>query len=131
MHPLVFAALLVTSQDTADRWAPLVQKFQAEYPNDGPGAYVIAAEGDRIVFSKGFGQANLEHGIALTADSVVRIASLTKQFTSVAVLRLVRDVVTISLRSSQSSAPIMATFLDCPVAGTRRSAPRLAQARAR
>ena len=43
----------------------------------------------------------------------------------------VREVVTMSLRWVQASVPIMATFLDCPGAGTRRSAPRLAQARAR
>ena len=47
------------------------------------------------------------------------------------VLRLVREVVTMSLRWVQASVPIMATFLDCPGASTRRSAPRLAQARAR
>ena len=47
------------------------------------------------------------------------------------VLRLVREVVTMSWRLVQSSVPIMATFLDCPGAGTRKSAPRLAQARAR
>ena len=33
--------------------------------------------------------------------------------------------------TAQSRVPIMATFFDCPGAGTRRSAPRLAQARAR
>ena len=46
-------------------------------------------------------------------------------------LRLVREVVTISLRFAESNEPIMATLLAWPGAGTRRSAPRLAQARAR
>jgi hypothetical protein len=46
-------------------------------------------------------------------------------------LRLLWDVVTNSLRPNRSSAPIMATFFDCPGAGTRRSAPRLAHARAK
>ena len=45
-------------------------------------------------------------------------------------LRLVREVVTTSLRLAESE-PIIATFLACPGAGTRKSAPRLAHARAR
>jgi hypothetical protein len=40
-------------------------------------------------------------------------------------------VVTTSLRLAESSEPIIATFLACPGAGTRKSAPRLAHARAR
>jgi hypothetical protein len=46
-------------------------------------------------------------------------------------LRLVGLVCTISSRVRWSSEPIIATFLAWPGAGTRRSAPRLAQARAR
>lgn len=42
-----------------------------------------------------------------------------------------RLVWTISLRARKSSEPIIATLAACPGAGTRRSAPRLAQARAR
>jgi CubicO group peptidase (beta-lactamase class C family) len=90
---LAFAtiAFAASSTDAADRWAPLLQTFQSEYPADSPGAYMIAAVGDRVVFSRAFGRGDLEHDQPLTADSVVRIASLTKQFTSVAVLRLAQD----------------------------------------
>ena len=45
-------------------------------------------------------------------------------------LRLVRLVCTTSLRVAWSSATIIATFLAWPGAGTRKSTPRLAQARA-
>jgi len=67
----------------------LIQRLAGEYPANGPGAYAIAAQGDHILFAHGFGLANVELGIPLTADSVLRIASLTKQFTAAAVLRLV------------------------------------------
>jgi hypothetical protein len=46
-------------------------------------------------------------------------------------LRLVALVLTISLRAAQSRAPIIARLRDCPGAWTRKSQPRLAQARAR
>jgi CubicO group peptidase (beta-lactamase class C family) len=66
-------------------------ELRAEYPASGPGAYAIISRGGRVVFSRGFGRADLEHDLPLTSESVVRIASLTKQFTSVAVLRLVQE----------------------------------------
>jgi D-alanyl-D-alanine carboxypeptidase len=72
-------------------WSAVERLLGTHYPHDGPGAYAIAANGDRVIFSKGYGQANLEQHTAFTPDSVVRIASLTKQFTSVAVLLLVQD----------------------------------------
>ena len=46
-------------------------------------------------------------------------------------LRLVRLVRTTRSRRAQSSTPSIATLAACPGAGTRRSAPRLAQACAR
>ena len=46
-------------------------------------------------------------------------------------LRLIFEVSTTSLRAAQSQAPIMAILRAWPGAGTRRSAPRLAQQRAR
>ena len=46
-------------------------------------------------------------------------------------LRLVALVLTISLRAATSRTPNIAVLRDWPGASTRRSAPRLAQARAR
>ena len=46
-------------------------------------------------------------------------------------LRLVGLVWTMSWRVTLSSDPSIATFLACPGAGTRKSAPDFAQARAR
>ncbi len=84
------AALGIETAAPADR-AALVARLQSEYPSGGPGAYAIATQGDHVIFSRGFGRADLEHDVPLTEQSVVRIASLTKQFTAVAVLRLVQE----------------------------------------
>jgi D-alanyl-D-alanine carboxypeptidase len=54
------------------------------------GAVAVMRHG-KVVFSRGYGSANLETGTPVTPDSVFRIGSLTKQFTAAAVLTLVDD----------------------------------------
>lgn len=54
------------------------------------GAVAVMRHG-KVVFSRGYGSANLETGTPATPDSVFRIGSLTKQFTAAAVLTLVDD----------------------------------------
>ena len=44
-----------------------------------------------LVFSRGYGMANLEHHIALTSRSVFRIGSVSKQFTAAAIALLAQD----------------------------------------
>lgn len=52
------------------------------------GLSVAVARGDRVILSKGYGKADLENGVPATEASVFRIASVTKQFTAAAVMRL-------------------------------------------
>lgn len=49
---------------------------------------VLIARGDELVFSKGYGSANLEWRIPNSPSTKFRIGSLTKQFTAAAVLLL-------------------------------------------
>jgi CubicO group peptidase (beta-lactamase class C family) len=49
---------------------------------------VLVARGDTVLFSKGYGSANLEWNMPNTPSTKFRIASLTKQFTAAAVLLL-------------------------------------------
>lgn len=51
------------------------------------GSILVAKEG-KILFSKGYGMANLEHQVPNTVNTVFLIGSLTKQFTSLAILQL-------------------------------------------
>jgi CubicO group peptidase (beta-lactamase class C family) len=55
---------------------------------DGPGAVLLVARGDRVVFRAARGRANIELGVALSPDHVFRIASVTKMFTAATVLKL-------------------------------------------
>lgn len=56
-----------------------------------PGASLAIAIGNRPVYSKGFGLADLEHGIAVTPNTAFRTASVAKPITATGVMRLVRD----------------------------------------
>jgi CubicO group peptidase (beta-lactamase class C family) len=55
-----------------------------------PGAAVAVVSGDRLVFAKGFGVANIETGAPVTPDTLFRIGSVTKMFTA-AVLAILAE----------------------------------------
>ena len=60
----------------------------SQYKPDEPGASVLIAKEGKIIYSKGFGRANLELNIPVNSESVFEIGSITKQFTAVSVLML-------------------------------------------
>ena len=64
----------------------------AEYTGANvPGASVIVIRDTEVVFRRAYGMADLEHGIPATTGTDYRLASLTKQFTAMAIMLLVRD----------------------------------------
>ncbi len=56
-----------------------------------PGAAVAVVEHGKIVFEKGYGIANLEYDIPITPDTIFHVASVSKQFTAMAVVLLELD----------------------------------------
>jgi CubicO group peptidase (beta-lactamase class C family) len=56
-----------------------------------PGAAVIVTQNGRTVFRKGYGLANVELRASIRPAMALRIGSVTKQFTAVAVLMLVQE----------------------------------------
>lgn len=56
---------------------------------EAPSYAVGVRLGEDLMFTRGYGVADLEHQVAATDQSVYRIASLTKQFTATAILQLV------------------------------------------
>ena len=56
-----------------------------------PGAAVAVVRGGDTLLFRGYGMANLETGTPVTVNTVFRIGSVTKQFTSAAVLQLVEE----------------------------------------
>lgn len=62
-----------------------------KYKSTEPGAAVLVAKGGNVLYRKAIGMADLENNVALTPNHVFEIGSITKQFTSVAVLMLVEE----------------------------------------
>ncbi|MBO7942273.1 beta-lactamase family protein, partial [Streptomyces sp. S9] len=58
---------------------------------DTPGCGMAVFRDGAVAFHKGYGQANLELGVPIGADTVFDIGSTSKQFTAAAVLLLERD----------------------------------------
>ena len=56
-----------------------------------PGAVVTVVQGNRMVYSKAFGVANVETGAPMTTDLLFQLGSLTKPFTAALVLALAYD----------------------------------------
>ena len=61
------------------------------YSPSEPGAAILVAKDGQVIFRRGYGLANVEHQVPITPDTVFRIASMTKQFTAVAILMLMEQ----------------------------------------
>ncbi len=63
---------------------------QAEVDSDTTASVAIGVmRGTDVVLARGYGQADMELDVAATAETVYRIGSITKQFTSTAIMQLV------------------------------------------
>ena len=80
------------------RWAALSQSplgaqvdgIFAQWDTSGsPGCAVAVIHGGSIVYKRGYGIADLDHGLAITPTTVFHAASLSKQFTAMSLLLLV------------------------------------------
>src|SRR6478735_2874715 len=66
-----------------------IDKFMNEkYPANQPGAAILVAQNNKVIFRKGYGLATINPDKPVTPDMVFRIGSITKQFTSTAILKL-------------------------------------------
>ncbi len=59
--------------------------------NDCPGCALGVSEKGRVVYTRGYGTANLEYSLPITPDTVFEAGSVSKQFTAAAVLLLSKE----------------------------------------
>ena len=59
--------------------------------SNSPGCAVGIGRNGETLFQNGFGMANLEHDIPITENSIFHVASVSKQFTAMAVMLLAAD----------------------------------------
>ena len=65
-----------------------------------PGAAVALVVGDRVVWTKGFGVANVETGAPVAPDTLFQIGSVTKSFTAAPLMAAVPSLLTPALLST-------------------------------
>ncbi|HEX7917074.1 serine hydrolase domain-containing protein [Rudaea sp.] len=65
------------------------QLLADNYAEDAPGAAVIVARGDEVLFRGTRGMGNIERAMSLSADDMFDIGSITKQFAAAGLLKLV------------------------------------------
>lgn len=72
-----------------ERVPDIERKIQAEMEaNSIPGVAIAISRDNKLVYSRGFGFADLENRIPFTAQTVSRIGSISKTFTALAVMQL-------------------------------------------
>lgn len=87
-----YAITLVRRERLATDPRRLTDQLLAPYDrSDGPGAAVAVWRGGRTLFAKGYGMADLAHGVPFTVTTPTNIGSTSKQFTAFAVLLLAEE----------------------------------------
>jgi CubicO group peptidase (beta-lactamase class C family) len=96
---------------TADQIRTRVDEYMnaAVAVNGFSGSILVAQQGQPVV-SKGYGMANIELGVPNTPETVFRLGSITKQFTSMAIMILQER------GRLQVSDPICKYLPECPAA---------------
>lgn len=79
----------LTAQPVSDSIIKKIDSLFSKWNNtDSPGCTVGIVRNDSLIFSKGYGMANLEYGIPNTPATIFHMASVSKQFTGYAIVLL-------------------------------------------
>ena len=95
MKKLVFFLLIPLTLMISCKQNPEVEQVEkldrlcsSLFPADEPGAAVLVMKGDDILFDKGYGIADIDTKKPIDGNTFFNIASVSKQFTAVAILQL-------------------------------------------
>ncbi len=79
----------ISSAQLADSLAKKVDSIFAEYDKtNSPGCALAILKDGKIIYERAYGMSNLEYNIAINPTSIFHIASISKQFTAAAIIRL-------------------------------------------
>lgn len=91
LAPLTFATpLAAQTRDTSVATA-IDRVFDMYRGTEGPGCAVGVARNGQTIHARGYGMANLETRTPISVNSIFHVASVSKQFTAMAILLLERD----------------------------------------
>lgn len=81
----------VTNNSLSEFRTTIDSLYDATIPPDSPGAAVLVSYRGEMLIGKGFGLRNLETNEPVTASTNFRIASVSKQFTALCILKLMDE----------------------------------------
>jgi len=87
---LLLLPVISASAQTADSLRQIDQLF-TRWHNATPGGVVTISRGDKIIYNKAFGLADLEHEVPNTTETIFESGSVAKQFTAASALLLVSE----------------------------------------
>ena len=89
---VAFSAPVSAQTQGADSTTRAVDRvFDAWRGPDSPGCALGVSRNGRVIYESGYGMANLETGTPITPASIFHVASISKQFTAMAIMLLARD----------------------------------------
>ena len=88
---LIALAVVAPARQSTEPEDRLDLIFEPWSVRGAPGCAVSVMRGGDLLFAKGYGEANLEYDVPITPASVFHVASVSKQFTALAVALLVAD----------------------------------------
>jgi len=86
--PLLFPLPVLTQESADARSAAVDALFAPWHTPDSPGAVVLVMVDGKVLHARGYGMANLEHGVPNRPGTVMDVASVSKQFGAMAVALL-------------------------------------------
>jgi CubicO group peptidase (beta-lactamase class C family) len=87
---LMATTMQVFSQEIPDSVKKKIDDVFASYNSNTPGAVVAVTRNDSVIYTKGYGQANLEYSVPIEPATVFHVASVSKQFTAYSLVLLAR-----------------------------------------
>lgn len=88
----ILAAIKVPAQDKTDSLKPRIDSIFKKYNKmTGPGCAIGIIRNNQLIFSGAYGMANLEYDIPISPATIFDIASVSKQFTGLAISMLIQQ----------------------------------------
>ncbi len=89
---ILFSCGIINADATDKHPEEIIEQLISDYDHDTtPGGAILVMRDNEVIYSRGFGMANLEYGMPFREDTPTNIGSTSKQFTAFAILLLEED----------------------------------------
>ena len=87
----IICTLFFTTSYTQSLESKIDKILKDQFKSNETGVSALVAKDGKVIYRKAFGKANLELDVDMTPENVFEVGSITKQFTSVAILMLLEE----------------------------------------